>query len=165
MSIYPKVTEQGLISLREISEIHRQPIYLLKLKLTLKQTHDTKLAESPSLTTKKLDKINEPTRKTGEVITESISIIENNQEMVPVENESKDENIRTNPKAHPNSSVFRELITETLSFLMSSSKSKKNFPSRESIPGAPIHTLVGDKLRIRDNDYELTPKIIKLDLT
>ena len=85
--------------------------------------------------------------------------------MVPVENESKVENIRTNPKAHPNSSVFRELITETLSFLMSSSKSKKNFPSRESIPGAPIHTLVGDKLRIRDNDYELTPKIIKLDLT
>ena len=35
-------------------------------------------------------------------------------------------------------------------------------PSGASIFGVPIYTLGGDKLRIRDNDYELTPEIYKV---
>ena len=46
---------------------------------------------------------------------------------------------------------------------MSSSNSLRirSSPSGASILGVPIHTLGGDKLRIRDNDYELTPEIYK----
>ena len=46
---------------------------------------------------------------------------------------------------------------------MSSSNSlkKKSFPSGATILGVPIYTLGGDKLRIRDNDYELTPETYK----
>ena len=41
---------------------------------------------------------------------------------------------------------------------MSSSKSS---PSGATILGVPIYTIGGDKLRIRINDYELTPEIYK----
>ena len=37
----------------------------------------------------------------------------------------------------------------------------KSSPSGASILGVPIYTLCGDKLRIRDNDYELTPEFYK----
>ena len=44
---------------------------------------------------------------------------------------------------------------------MTSSHSLKinSYPSVATILGVPIYTLCGDKLRIRDNDYELTPEI------
>ena len=46
---------------------------------------------------------------------------------------------------------------------MSSSNSPriKASPSSPTILGVPIYTLGGDKLRIRDIDYELTPEIYK----
>ena len=46
---------------------------------------------------------------------------------------------------------------------MSSSNSLKikASPSGATILGVPINTLGGDKLRTRDNDYELTPEIYK----
>ena len=37
----------------------------------------------------------------------------------------------------------------------------KSSPSGASIRGVPIYTLGADKLRIRDNDYELTPELYK----
>ena len=37
----------------------------------------------------------------------------------------------------------------------------KSSPSSATILGVPIFTVDGDKLRIRDNDYELTPEIYK----
>ena len=37
----------------------------------------------------------------------------------------------------------------------------KPSPSGATILGVPIYTLGGDKLRIRDNGYELTPEIYK----
>ena len=54
-------------------------------------------------------------------------------------------------------------MTKTLGSLMSSSNSLeiKSSPPGATILGVPIYTLGGDKLRIRDNDYELTPAIYK----
>ena len=53
-------------------------------------------------------------------------------------------------------------MTKTLGSLMSSPNSlKKSSPSGAAILGVPIYTLGDDKLRIRDNDYELTPEIYK----
>ena len=54
-------------------------------------------------------------------------------------------------------------MTKTFGRLMSSSNSLKikSTPSGATILGVPIITLGGDKLRIRGNDYELTPEIYK----
>ena len=54
-------------------------------------------------------------------------------------------------------------MTKTLGSLMSSSNSLKgkSSPSGATIPGVPIYTLGGNKLRIRDNDYELIPEFSK----
>ena len=52
-------------------------------------------------------------------------------------------------------------MKKTLGRLTSSANSLKTkpSPSRGTIFGVPIIILGGDKLRIRDNDYELTPEI------
>ena len=63
----------------------------------------------------------------------------------------------------PNSSIFSDLMTIALGSLMSSSISLKikPSPSGATILGVTIYTLVDDILRIRDDDYELTPEIYK----
>ena len=58
MSIYPNVTEQDLTNLRELAEQQKnQRAERIKNRI-LKQTHDVKLTESLSLTTKNLDEVN-----------------------------------------------------------------------------------------------------------
>ena len=54
-------------------------------------------------------------------------------------------------------------MTKTLGGLMSSANSLriKTSASGASLLGVPIYTLGDDKLRIQDNDYELTPEIYK----
>ena len=126
----------------------------------MKQTHDVKLAESLSPITKELKK---STKKISEVIKESNSENENNQEIVPVEIESEDENIQTNLRALPNSSMFSDQMTKTLGRLMSSANSLKikSTPSGATILGVPIYTISGDTIQIKDNIYDLTPEIYK----
>ena len=163
MSIYSNVTEQDLINLRKLAEQQKNQRALKIKNRILKQTHVIKLAESLSPITKKIEEVNKSTKILGDVIKETNSENENNQEIVPVEIESEDENIQTNLRALPNSSIFSDLMTKTLGLLMSSPNSLriKPSPSGPTILGVPIYTLGGDKLRIRDNDYELTPEIYK----
>ena len=54
-------------------------------------------------------------------------------------------------------------MTKTLGSLMSSSNSLriKASPSGPTILGVPIFTLGGDRIRIHDNVYDLTPEIYK----
>ena len=129
----------------------------------LNQTHDIKLAESLSPITKRLDEVNKPTKKVGDILKESNFENENNQEIVPVDIESEDENIQTNLRALPNSSMFSNQMTKTLGRLMSSSNSLKlkPTPSGATILGVPINTLCGDTIQIKDNIYDLTPEIYK----
>ena len=126
----------------------------------MKQTHDVKLAESLSPITKELKK---STKKISEVIKESNSENENNQEIVPVEIESEDKNIQTNLRALPNSSMFSDQMTKTLGRLISSANSLKikSTPSGATILGVPIYTIGGDTIQIKDNIYDLTPEIYK----
>ena len=163
MSIYSNVTEQDLINLRKLAEQQKNQRALKIKNRILKQTHVIKLAESLSPITKKIEEVNKSTKILGDVIKETNSENENNQEIVPVEIESEDENIQTNLRALPNSSIFSDLMTKTLGLLMSSPNSLriKPSPSGPTFLGVPIYTLGGDKLRIRDNDYELTPEIYK----
>ena len=169
MSICSNITEQDLINLRKLSEQQKNQRALKLEKRILKQTHDSKLAESLSPITKSLspktknlEEFNQSTKKTCDVIKETNS--ENNQAVVPVEidsDNSEDDNTKPNIRALPNSSIFSDLMTKTLGNLMSSSNSLKikSSPSGATILGVPIYTLGGDKLRIRDNDYELTSEI------
>ena len=153
MSIYSNVSEQDLINLRKLAEQRRNQRAEKKNKnKNLKQTHDVKLAGSSSPITKKLDEINKTTKNISDVIKKSNSENENHQEIIPVEIESQDETIQTNLGPIPNSSIFSDLLSKTLGRLMSSLNSleMKPFPSGATILGVPIHTLGGDKLRIRD---------------
>ena len=83
--------------------------------------------------------------------------------MLKLNQRSEVENIQTNSRALPNSSMFSDQMTKALGRLMSSANSlkTKSSPSGETILGVPIITLAGDKLRKRGNDYELTPEIYK----
>ena len=160
MSIYSNVTEQDLINLRKLAQQQKEERALKIKNRILKQTHDVKLAESLSPITKELKK---STNKISEVIKESNSENENNQEIVPIENESEDENIQTNLRALPNSSMFSDQMTKTLGRLMSSANSLKikSTPSGATILGVPIYTIGGDTIQIKDNIYDLTPEIYK----
>ena len=124
MSIYSNVTEQDLINLHKLAEQQKnQRAEKIKTKI-LKQTHDIKLAESFSPITKKLE---ESSKKITKVINPSHSVIEINQEVVPVEIDSEGENNQSNPRAFPNSNKFSSLMTETLGALMNSKKSLKKY--------------------------------------
>ena len=160
MSIYSNVTEKDLENLRKLPQQQKEQRALKIKNRILQETHDIKLAESLSPITKELKK---STKKISEVIKGSNSENENNQEKVPFENETEDENIQTNLRALPNSSLFSDQMTKTLGRLMSSANSLriKSTPSGATILGVPINTLGGDKLRIRGNDYDLTPEIYK----
>ena len=57
MSIYPNVTEQDLANLRKLAEQQKNQRAEKIKNRSLKQTHDVKLAESLSPTTKKLDEV------------------------------------------------------------------------------------------------------------
>ena len=160
MSIYSNVSQKDLDNLRKLADQQKEQRALKIKNRILKQTHDIKLAESLSPITKELKK---STKKISEVIKESNSENENNQEIVPVEVESEDENIQTNLRALPNSSIFSDQMTKTLSRLMSSANSLKinSTPSGATILGVPIITLGGDRIQIKDNIYDLTPEIYK----
>ena len=122
MSIYSNVTEQDLDNLRKLAQQQKEQRAIKLKNRILKQTHDVKLAESLSPITKELKK---STKEIGEVIKKSNSENENNQEIVPVEIESEDENIQTNLRALPNNSMFSDQMTKTLGRLMSSANSLK----------------------------------------
>ena len=163
MSIYPNVTEHDLIILRELAEQQKEQRALKIKNRMLKQTHDVKLAESLSFMTKNVDQNNETTQKIGDLMKKSNSENENNQEIVPVEIQLEDGNIQTKLRALPNSSVSSDSMIKPIDSLMSSFNSVKTKPSPSclTILGDPIYTLGCNKLRIRDNDYELTPEVYK----
>ena len=155
-----------MINLRKLAEQQKNQ-RTLKIKNRIsKQIHDIKSAESLSAITKKLKEVNKTTKKLGDVIKESHSDNENNQETVPVgieSDKSEGDNTNHNIGALSISSIFSDLMTNTLGRLMSSANSPriKSSPSAAPVLGVPICTLGGDKMRIRDNNYELTPEIYK----
>ena len=109
-------------------------------------------------------KLEESTKKFTKDINPSNSEIENNQEAVPVEIDSEEENNQINPRALPNSNKFSSLMTQTLGALMNTKNSLKLIPDdsgRATILGVPENTLRGDRLKITENIYDLTPEIYK----
>ena len=87
-----------MINLLKLAEQQKEQRALKIKNRILKQTHDIK-SESLSPITKKLEEVNKATKILGDVIKESNSENENNQEIVPVEIESHNsEGDNTNTK-------------------------------------------------------------------
>ena len=144
MSIYSNVTEKDLDNLRKIAEQQKNQRALKLKNRILKQTLDIKLAASLSPITKKLDTINESTQKISDVIKESNS----NDEI----------------KALPNNSKFSNSMRQMIGSLMNSRNSLKTTQDESgnaNILGVPIQISEGDKIKINENIYELTPVIYK----
>ena len=144
MSIHSNVTEEDLINLRKLANQQKdQRAIKIKNRIS-KQTHDIKLAESLSPITKKLDTINDSTKEIGEVIKES--------------------NSKVDIKALPNSSKFSNSMRQMIGSLMISQNSLKitqDESGKANILGVPIQISEGDIIKIKENDYELTPEIYK----
>ena len=144
MSIYSNVTEKDLEKLRKLAKQQKNEKALEIKNRILKQTHDFKLAENLSPKTKKLDTINESTKEIGKVIQET--------------------NSKVDKKALPNSSKFSNSMRQTIGSLMNSRNSLKitqDESSKANILGVPIQISEGDKVKINENIYELTPEIYK----
>ena len=71
MGIYSNVTEQDLIILCKLAEQQMNQRAPENKNIILKQTHDTKLAESLSPISEKLDEVNESTQRIGESVKEN----------------------------------------------------------------------------------------------
>ena len=145
MSVYSEVTEQDFFTLRKLAnQQNNQRAENIKNRI-LKQTLDIKLAESLSPINKKLDTVNESTKKLGKVIKETNL-----------------ENI--NIKALPNSLIFSDSMREMIGSLMRS-KNSLRFTQDESrganILGVPIQISGTDTKKINEKIYELTPEIYK----
>ena len=116
MSIHPDVTDQDLINLGRLTEQQKnQRADRIKIK-TLDETHDKKLAESLEPTTEKVEEVNDSHEKVTEVLKESDSEIENQQEVVSVEtntddSEDENDNYQSHIRTLPSNSNFSDQLT------------------------------------------------------
>ena len=133
-----------MINLRKLAEQQKNQKALKMKNRFLKQTHDVKLAESLSPITKKIDTINENTKKTSEETNES--------------------NSKVDIKSLPNSSKISNSMRQMLGSLMNSRNSLKitqDESGRANILGVPIQISESDTLKRKEKIYELTPEIYK----
>ena len=82
MSIYSNVTENDLINLRKLAEQQKNERALKIKNSILKQTHDVKLAESLSPTTKKLDEVNKSAETSLSPINKKLDTINESTQKV-----------------------------------------------------------------------------------
>ena len=166
MSIYPNVTEQDSKNLRILAEEQKNQQAIKNKNKILKQTHDVKIAENLSPTTKKLQEVNEGTKKLGNEFKKAKSENEMNQEIIPVVIDSEDENDNTQSDidALPKSNILSIPMMEMWGALMNrrnSLKLKQDDSSRPSILRIPFQTWSDDTMQINVNNFDLTPEIFK----
>ena len=145
MSFYRKVSEQYLIKIRKLGEQQKDQKALEIKNRILKQTHDIKLAKSLSPNTKKLD---ESTKKIGEVLKESNS----------------EDDLKSNIIALPNNSKFGKSMREMIGSLMNCRNSlnvTRDEPGTANFLGVRIHRSEADTMKINESIYDLTPGIYK----
>ena len=153
MSIYSNVTEEGLINLRKLAEQQKNERALkIKIKI-LKQTHDKKLPESLSPITIRLDLIeNNKGVKIGDIIKKSQE--ETPQlaiESTPVEN---------------NEEVIQDVELQNTLNYMKNNVGFFNIEERDNGDvfwnGFPVERMGGNKLKINENIFDITPGIQKV---
>ena len=144
MSIYSNVTEKDLDNLRKLADQQKNERALKIKNRILKQTHDVKLAENLSPTTKKLDTINVSTKQITNAIKETNSIVD--------------------LKTMINNSKFSNSMRQMINSLSNSENSLKITEDKfgyAHILGTPIKSFENDSIKIKENVYELTPEIYR----
>ena len=152
MSIYSNVTEQDLDNLRKLAQQEKEQRALKIKSRILKQTHDTKIAESLAPITRKLDEVNKSTQKSIAPITQKLDNINESTQKVGdiIESNSEIE--------------LSKLLKDTFDSLKNTSSSlklKKDIDDNYSILKSVIKPLGGDKILVNGNIYEITPEIHK----
>ena len=157
MKIYPNVSEQDLINLRELAEQQKNQLAIKIKNRILKETHDIKLPESLSPITKRLDEVKETTQKVGDIIkklqpeTPQLAIdntpthqpIENNEGRVhDVELENTLENMENN-----NTGFFKTYHHPQRGWMWN---------------GYPVKILRGSEVEINDKKFNITPNLQKV---
>ena len=165
MSIYANKAEQYLVNSGKLAEQQKDQRTIKIKNIVLKQTQGKKLAESFAPTNKKVTAVNDST-KNLEVFQKQDSENENQQEIVPVEihSDNSEDEIRPNIRALPSFAKSGDLMRETLVSLMRSHNSLKieqDDSGKATFLGVPLNTLGGDKMRINENEIEITPEIHK----
>ena len=163
MSIYSNVTEQDLILLRKIAEQEKEQRALKMKNRILKQTHDVKLAESLSPITTKLD---ETIKKLGDVIKESTQnlgnvINDNNTPQLAIENTPT-----TQQTVENNEGKVYDVKLENPLNKMKDNSGFCNIEEKDNgvifWNGFPIEKTGGNKLKINEKIYDITPGIRKV---
>ena len=151
MSIYSNVTEKDLNILLKLAEQQTEQGALKIKNRFLKQTHVVELAESLSPITKKLDTINESTKKISEFIEES----------KPSQNiKTISHNSRSQTQAIENANISQSLF-DTLAFM----KTSKNFFKLTEDDGKVywnevfINSLGDNRICIKNQAYDISPDI------
>ena len=169
MSIYSNVTEQDLINLRKLAQQQKEQRAEKIRNRILKQTHDIKLAESLSPITKKLD---ETTKKLGDVIEESTQnlgnvIKENNTPQLAIENTPTFQPAIENTPIHQpiennEGGVYSVELENTLNNMTNNAGFFKKHYDRQRgwmINNIPIKSPCGTRIKINENEYDLTQGI------
>ena len=157
MSIYPNVTEQDLINLRNLAEQQKNRRALKIKNRFLKQTLDVKLAESLSPITKKIDEVKESTQNLGEVIEKAQPekkpqpVIEHTSHHQPIE---KIEGV-----------IYDTELENTLKNMKRNTGFFQTFEDREHEwmwNGYPVKKLGGTEVEINDKKFNIFPGIQKV---
>ena len=156
MSVCSNLAEQDLFNLRKLAEQQRNQRALKNKNRLLRQTHDKKLAEKISPITKKLEEVDKSPKILGEIIKESNSGNDNNQDIAAVEIDSEDNIFQSKMRALPNSNKFPSSVIEAVGSLINSKNSVKLIQDdlgKASISGIPFKKSGGDTIQINDNIY------------
>ena len=169
MSIYSIVTEKDLDNLRKLSQQQKNQRALKIKNRILKQTHDVKLAKSLSPI---FDKLDDTSKKLGEVIEESTQnlgnvIKENNTPQPAIENTPQPAIENTpQPFIENNEGVIYDVELENT---LNNMKDKAGFFKIEErgngddfLNGFPIKKLGGNKIEINKKEFIITPGLQKV---
>ena len=169
MSIYSNVTEQDLINLRKLAQQQKEQRALKIRNKILKQTHDVKLAESLSPITDKLD---DTSKKLGEVIKESTQnlgnvIKENNTPQPAFENTPQPAIENTpQPSIENNEGVIYDVELENTLNNMKDNTGFFKIEERDNgdvfLNGYQVWKMGGNKIKINEHEFNITPGLQKV---
>ena len=140
MSIYFIVTEQDSDNLRKLADQQKNQRAPKVKNRNLKETHDIKLAESLSPITKRLDEVNETTKK----LVKKSAVEDGNTETPAVENTITSQSLRDTLSTMKRSKNFFKL----------EQNGKKVFWNK-----TPIKALGENRISIENQEYDITPNI------
>ena len=147
MSIYSNITDEDMINLRKLAEQQKNQRALKIKNRILKQIHDIKLAENLSPITKKIEEVNETTKKLGEVIEKSQ--LENNKPQPAIEHTPQ-------PKENNEGVIYDTELENTLKNMTNITGFFQTYGDQKHgwmWNGQAVKILGGTEVEINDNKF------------